>query len=240
MTLDRRDLDDEDRGGGLYVGIFVLWPLAAAIAMLLGVPLAFVLGAPAHVMLPVGFAVVLALLYAWQAWERSLWRQRRLALGDQRFVPVADLGDLGTASEGQAVRVRGRVRARAGLTELYGVVDAADTPAVVYERARASAGWRAPMRERGCDFELVDGRGHAVAVELAEARVLPLRSGRRLQVVRAGDEVEVTGCVGARQPGAALPRESARRVAIGARGALAVTVVALGADAGQVSEEAAR
>jgi hypothetical protein len=175
------------RASSLHVAIFLLWPLAAIAGGLVSLLLAWFGRSVAQVGFLVTFGAGLVLPFAWQWWERSLWRARRRAARAMRFLPLYDLADLATLEDGEPVRVRGRVRARDAFTAAGAAPDA---PAdAVYEQVetRPDTFGDAVWYELGCDFELVDDAGQSALVRLAGAQVFPLRMRR--VTVRGHDAV---------------------------------------------------
>lgn len=176
------------RASSLHVAIFLLWPLAAIAGGLVSLLLAWFGRGVAQAGFLVTFGGGLVLPFAWQWWERSLWRARRRAAHAMRSLPLCDLADVATLADGEPVRVRGRVRAR---TAFAGAGTAPGAPAdAVYEQVetRPNTFGDAVWYELGCDFELVDESGRSALVRLADAQVLPLRI-RRI-TVRGQDAVQ--------------------------------------------------
>ena len=227
------------RASSLYVAMFLLWPLAAIVAGLVSLLLAWFGRAVAQVGFLITFGVGLVAPFAWQWWERSLWRTRRRAARVGSFLPLSDLSELAMLADGQPVRVRGRVRP---CSAFAGAASPPGAPAlVVYEQVQARAGVLGPALwyELGCDFEVVCGEiGHSdghgpdhvgeVAVErggqcalvrVAGAQVLARRVRRvrlhgRDAVERVLERVPVSGAVGAGLGRLAGTRMAARTHAI--------------------------
>lgn len=168
------------RASSLHVAIFLLWPLAAIAGGLVSLLLAWFGRSVAQAGFLVTFGAGLVLPFAWQWWERSLWRARRRAARAMRFLPQCDLANLATLADGEPVRVRGRVRA----PEHAAFAGAGASPEAVadtvYEQVetRPDTFGDAVWYELGCDFELVDASGRSVLVRLADAQVLPRRVRR--------------------------------------------------------------
>lgn len=182
------------RASNLHVAIFLLWPLAAIAGGLVSLLLAWFGRGVAQAGFLVTFGAGLVLPFAWQWWERSLWRTRRRAMRAMRLLPLCDLADLATLADGEPVRVRGRVRAHhafasaAASSAASGVASGAapgaapdEAPAdTVYEQleTRPGSAGDSLWYELGCDFDLEDEAGRRVLVRLADAQVLPLRTRR--------------------------------------------------------------
>lgn len=182
------DGSEVTRASSLYVAIFLLWPLAAIAAGLVSLLLAWFGRGLAQMGFLVTFGAGLVAPFAWQWWERSLWRARRRATRVEGFLPVSDLSELAMFDDGQPVRVRGRVRACRGFA---GAAAPAGTPAdTVYEQVQARSGMVGPelWYEVGCNFEIEDPAGQSAIVHLATAQVLPRRIWRLR--VRGRDAVE--------------------------------------------------
>ena len=110
---------------------------------------------------------------------------RAVAVALRRARPV-ELRELGEVADGALVRVRGRVRAPAGLP---------DQPLVIARRDCALRPLRASVyaqvRERVCDFRLTSaGREIELALDAASLAPLPHVSAWQL---REGEEVEIVG-----------------------------------------------
>ncbi len=166
------------RASSLHVAIFLLWPLAAIAGGLVSLLLAWFGRGVAQAGFLLTFGTGLLLPFAWQWWERSLWRARRRAARAMRFLPLCDLADLATLDDGEPVRVRGRVRAGDAFTSAAASPDApADT---VYEQVETRPGTFGDgvWYELGCDFEIVDASGQSALVRMADAQVLPVRMRR--------------------------------------------------------------
>lgn len=176
------------RASSLHVAIFLLWPLAAIAGGLVSLLLAWFGRGVAQAGFLLTFGAGLALPFAWQWWERSLWRARRRASRAMRFLPLCDLADLATLEDGEPVRVRGHVRARDAFTRAGAPLDA---PAdAVYEQVetRPGAFGEGVWYELGCDFEIVDASGRSALVRMADAQVLPVRTRR--VTVRGEDAIQ--------------------------------------------------